>query len=532
MSGSTGKIAPEINLDEFERRLRSTEAAASGAEDPLAELTQLLEMINWDEPARGPSAQRSAAGAGRGGANVIDRAPVVDLGAAEPPPLSAGQAPPTAPSAPTADAPDVSEEPHAATLAAVEQADGAKGRPRSWWIKTVGLTAVGVALLAGAATLKTGVPGLPKGPPPLIAAAQGPNKVQPPSDATVQATGDAAALLMKDSATPTPVKVVSTEEEPIDLAAQTPTANPQAAAIVAPPASPAPSTAAAATPAPAASPLAAPSPSAPSPVAPSVNPPIVAPGGPVATVAPLFPDAKPVKTVSVRPDGTLISVDSTPTPAPALAAPATPAAINPPPAEPAAGEAATPKVDLPTKMPPKSAARVVAKTDTTAPAAATNATPSAPLILGSAPPRASKPAKPAPAAATDATPSAPLTLGSAPPRASKPAKPAPVVAEAEAAAPAPAAPAAAPATEPTAAIGGWSVQLGAPSSEADAKSAIARLKSKYAAALGDVDLAARQTEVKGETIYRVRAEGLTKADATAICAKLKASGGDCFVARD
>ena len=503
MSGSTGKIAPEINLDEFERRLRSTEAAASGAEDPLAELTQLLEMINWDEPARGPSAQRSAAGAGRGGANVIDRAPVVDLGAAEPPPLSAGQAPPTAPSAPTADAPDVSEEPHAATLAAVEQADGAKGRPRSWWIKTVGLTAVGVALLAGAATLKTGVPGLPKGPPPLIAAAQGPNKVQPPSDATVQATGDAAALLMKDSATPTPVKVVSTEEEPIDLAAQTPTANPQAAAIVAPPASPAPSTAAAATPAPAASPLAAPSPSAPSPVAPSVNPPIVAPGGPVATVAPLFPDAKPVKTVSVRPDGTLISVDSTPTPAPALAAPATPAAINPPPAEPAAGEAATPKVDLPTKMPPKSAARVVAKTDTTAPAAATNA-----------------------------TPSAPLTLGSAPPRASKPAKPAPVVAEAEAAAPAPAAPAAAPATEPTAAIGGWSVQLGAPSSEADAKSAIARLKSKYAAALGDVDLAARQTEVKGETIYRVRAEGLTKADATAICAKLKASGGDCFVARD
>ena len=75
------------------------------------------------------------------------------------------------------------------------------------------------------------------------------------------------------------------------------------------------------------------------------------------------------------------------------------------------------------------------------------------------------------------------------------------------------------------------MQLAAPRSEADAKSAIARLKSKYAAALGDADLAARQADVKGETIYRVRADGLTKADAAALCAKLKASGGDCFVAK-
>jgi hypothetical protein len=76
------------------------------------------------------------------------------------------------------------------------------------------------------------------------------------------------------------------------------------------------------------------------------------------------------------------------------------------------------------------------------------------------------------------------------------------------------------------------VQLAAPRSEADAKSAIARLKSKYAAVLGDVDLAARPAEVKGETIYRVRADGLSKADAAALCSKLKAAGGDCFVAKD
>jgi hypothetical protein len=489
MNGSTGKIAPEINLDEFERRLRSSDPAASGAEDPLAELSRLVDMINWDEPAKEPSAPRS--GAGRGGTAVVDRAPAVGLGAAEPPPVSVGRAPPTAPSAPTVDAPDVSEEPHAAMLAAADATGAAKGRSRSWWIKTIGLTVVGVALLVGAATLKTGVPGLPKGPPPLIAAAQGPNKVQPPSDATVQATGDAAALLMKDSATPTPVKVVTTEEQPVDLAAQTPGASPQAA-IAAP--APAPS--------PGVSPLAAASPSAASPVAPSLNPPIVAPGGPTATVAPLFPDAKPVKTVSVRPDGTLISVDSTPAPAPAPppAAPTTPSAVNPPPA-PTTGEAATPTVDLPTKMPPKSAARVVARTDTTAPAVATDATPTAPLTLASALPRAAKPAKPAPA-------------------------------DADATAPAPAASAPAPTTDAAAPTGGWAVQLAAPRSEADAKSVMARLKAKYAGELGDVELGVREAEVKGETIYRVRVAGLSKADAAALCAKLKAAGGDCFIAKD
>ena len=298
MSGSTRQDRPGNQS----RRIRAApafdERRRSGAEDPLAELTRLVEMINWDEPARGPLAQRSAAGAGRGGVEVIDRAPAVDLGAAEPPPLSVGQAPPTAPSAPTVDAPDVSEEPHAAALAAAEHAAAVGGRPRSWWIKTVGLTAVGVALLVGAATLKTGVPGPAEGTPPLHRRrARGRTRFSRRATRRCRATGDAAALLTKDSATPAPVKVVSSEEEPVDLAAQTPTAGPQVAAVVAPPASPAPSTAAVATPA------------APSPVAPSVNPPIVAPGGPVATVAPLFPDAKPVKTVSVRPDGTLISVD-------------------------------------------------------------------------------------------------------------------------------------------------------------------------------------------------------------------------------
>jgi hypothetical protein len=88
---------------------------------------------------------------------------------------------------------------------------------------------VGVALLAGAAALKHGVPGLPKAPP-FIAADDAPTKVQPPNEANVQSSGDIAALLMKDSATPTPVKVVNTEEQPVDLRTQTQPPTPSASA--------------------------------------------------------------------------------------------------------------------------------------------------------------------------------------------------------------------------------------------------------------------------------------------------------------
>jgi cell division septation protein DedD len=132
-------------------------------------------------------------------------------------------------------------------------------------------------------------------------------------------------------------------------------------------------------------------------------------------------------------------------------------------------------------------------------------------------------------AGAEASAAAPLGQGAAAEAAkTPPAEAAPVVAGAEAAA----APAKAAASEPAAAGGGWAVQFAAPSSQADAQNAIARLKSKYAAALGDAGLAVRQAEVKGQTIYRVRADGLSREEASALCAKLKASGGDCFVAKD
>jgi hypothetical protein len=493
MNGSNAGKVPEINLDEFEKRLRAAGAAPNGAEDPLAELTRLVTIINregvkGDSVAAAPQARMPKA----------ESAPLAADGGLDRPAARLGSGPSQAPvgaataSSGAAENFDLSAERSAALSPAVEEARPRTRRPRSWYFATAGLAAIGLALLAAAATLKIGAPSLHK-TPPFIAAAEGPSKIQPPSDAAVRSSADSAALLTKDSATAAPVKVVTTEEQPVDLAAQTPTPAPVAVAAAAgSPVAPAAVAAAAG-----------------SPVAPAADTPIVAPAAPSATVAPLFPDANPVKTVSVRPDGTLISVEATPSP-PAPSPKGAPRAVDSAPvgtaAVPAtaAGEAATPKLDLPTKLSPKSSARVVAKTDTTAPAAATDTTPNAPLQLGT------------PAGATKAAKT-------------PPAKAAPVVASADAAAAAAAAPAA---SEPAAAGGGWAVQLAAPRSEADAQNTISRLKSKYSAELGDAGLVVRQAEVKGETIYRVRAGGLSKDAAAALCAKLKASGGDCFIAKE
>ena len=40
-----------------------------------------------------------------------------------------------------------------------------------------------------------------------------------------------------------------------------------------------------------------------------------------------------------------------------------------------------------------------------------------------------------------------------------------------------------------------------------------------------------QGGMKGETIYRLRVAGLSKADAAALCARVKGDGGDCFIAK-
>ena len=60
---------------------------------------------------------------------------------------------------------------------------------------------------------------------------------------------------------------------------------------------------------------------------------------------------------------------------------------------------------------------------------------------------------------------------------------------------------------------------------------MARLTSKYSADLNGSALGVHKAVVNGETIYRLRVVGLTKADAAALCARLKGDGGACFIAK-
>ncbi len=231
MSGSSAKIVPEINLDEFERRLRSAGASPSVAEDPLAELTRLVNMISLDSGKRDPVDEASQAHMPKaaGFPPAANDAPVArfEPRASRPRDAAAGREPPPAPllgeavrpPAGAAEELDLSAGVLAATRTADGEAEARKGavallalQDRWVWRRSASRCS------AARSAMKTGVvPGLPK-TPPFIAAADGPNKIQPPSDATVQSSGDTAALLMKDSATSAPVKVVSTEEQPVDLA--------------------------------------------------------------------------------------------------------------------------------------------------------------------------------------------------------------------------------------------------------------------------------------------------------------------------
>ncbi|MGO9423701.1 SPOR domain-containing protein [Roseiarcus sp.] len=496
MSVSGSRAVFDIDLEEFERRLRAAGTPSAGVEDPLAELARLVD-----------ASRPKTAGAAVARPTVAAPAPAVTAPPPHPPAPLHPPAPPTPPAttppaefeeledgalrgalddaedhepgfAEAADAfeeepaPEVEPDPVRAALAPAPR------RPRRWLLTVSALVVAGVAMIGAVFALRGGglLPGLPK-TPPFIAAAQGPTKVQPPSDETVATSNDSGANLLKDNTQPNKVKVVSNEEQPVDLIAQT----------AQPPASP--------TPAPAAATDASGAPV----VRGTVDTPVVVAPQPAQPAASPFPEPKPVRTISLRPDGTPIPASvadaqaspppqSSPAPEPPKPA-AKPAKTT---AEAGAAQASTPKIDLPTKLsPPKSSARVVvAKTDTTAPAAAEEA-----------------PAGPAPA---------------------KPEKP--VRGKTQEAAAEPAAPAAA---EPAATSpGGWAVQLAAPGSESEANSVASKLNQKYASALGGSALGVHKaTSKSGETIYRVRATGLSKADAAALCARIKGDGGDCFVAK-
>jgi hypothetical protein len=88
------------------------------------------------------------------------------------------------------------------------------------------------------------------------------------------------------------------------------------------------------------------------------------------------------------------------------------------------------------------------------------------------------------------------------------------------------------AREPAGETGGFAVQLAGTPSEAEAKAAVNAYAAKYASALNGHHPSFVQAKVGDKTVYRVRVGHLTEDGAKSMCAAIKAQGGACFVAKN
>ena len=196
-------------------------------------------------------------------------------------------------------------------------------------------------------------------------------------------------------------------------------------------------------------------------------------------------EPRKVRTLSIRPDGTLINPEASaarpvPVPLPAMTLPAeargTPVQAAP--------------VQVASAQPFPAQARPAASTPVAA-----SATPA--------------PSRPIPAASTPTSGSSPQSVA--------------------AVQPVPTAPATAAATE--AVVGGYAVQLGLANSETAAGATLAQLQRKHPDLNGKPSMI-RKAEVNGNTIYRVRIGPLAKEEASSLCSKVQGQGGQCFVAKN
>ncbi len=150
---------------------------------------------------------------------------------------------------------------------------------------------------------------------------------------------------------------------------------------------------------------------------------------------------------------------------------------------------------------------------------------SAPAKIAAAVP-ATKPSLAAKSAPLPAQPSAPVGPATAPPRPLGAAPPA---------TPAPAKPTAAPAPAAGApeASGSYVLQIGAYKSQADADTAWTTYKTKHASLLAGYSPDVRQADLGEKGIwYRLRITGFPSKDvASALCDRLKADGGGCFLGK-
>lgn len=317
------------------------------------------------------------------------------------------------------------------------------------------------------------------GQPPLISANSGPTKVQPANPGGAVIPDQNKQIYERAGETPVPAtKVVSREEQPVDVQ--------QAARTMAPRVVlPGPGSA---TPETATSTGAASNPLSQAPAAPER---VVTAAEPALTPVPPVPglgEPRRVRTVSIKPDGT-------PAPSASTSAAYVNGAVPP-----ATGSTPT-RVDAP------------------------GASPSVPF---GAAPIANPPPRPRQAATPVTTPEAPKAQERiAAPAATTPSPPVRVAN----ALPTQTAPAASAA--PRAGAGDFVVQLAAPGSESEARATFAALQRKYPEQLGSQSPIVRKTELAGgKTVFRVRVGPYSRDDATTMCTALQAAGGQCFIAKN
>ncbi len=107
----------------------------------------------------------------------------------------------------------------------------------------------------------------------------------------------------------------------------------------------------------------------------------------------------------------------------------------------------------------------------------------------------------------------------------------PQAAQTETAAVTPAATAPAAPSTP-AASGSYAIQIASLPSEADAQKSYRNLSGKFAGVLGGQPYEIRKADIPGKgTFYRVRVGAGSKAEAVALCEKYRAAGGSCLVSR-
>ncbi|MCP8939354.1 SPOR domain-containing protein [Alsobacter sp. SYSU M60028] len=359
-----------------------------------------------------------------------------------------------------------------------------RGRVR----KVLALSVIGLAVVGAGAIAVSRNSSVMKiaGAPPVIQAETGPSKVQPEDPGgTVVPNQDRQIYNKQNTEDTKTAKVVNGEEQPVDVLAAARRASPPSPVAASGPATTTSTSG-----------VAAQKPE---------------PTGPL----PGLGEPRRVKTVSVRPDGSVIDG------APEASAPRVVAAASAPVSAPAA------PAPIPAAAPSASTSTGPLLTPVSTSSASTNETPargatSSATATGPAPTPVPRPRVESAGATPAATPAAPKpapTTTASPP--SRPAAPTQVAS----------AQPMVPEQDTAAATGGWAVQLAGTPSEQEAQDAASRLAKRFSAELGGVTPAIRKADVNGKTLYRVRVMGLTKEDATALCSRLQAAGGQCFVAK-